>query len=86
MKTMITRTARKSTAFRSGPPVAPVRQQFSRRPFGQGILPSVPNYRLDCTLEDDAWWMEEARREEDKMFDRLAEQAEMDARWDGWYC
>lgn len=52
------------------PATTPTRH--ARTPFGFGVLRSLPNYRLDCTLSDDAWWMEETRREEDRLIDRLA--------------
>lgn len=54
----------------------------ARRPFGEGILASRPNYRLNCTLEDQAWWEEESRREEDRMIDRLYEQFKAQERID----
>lgn len=54
----------------------------ARRPFGAGILFSMPSYRLDCTLQDDAWWAEESRREEDKMLDRMAAEFEAQERID----
>jgi hypothetical protein len=26
------------------------------RPFGRGLLRSLPTYRVDYTADDDAWW------------------------------
>lgn len=57
-------------AFPSGPPVAPVRQQFNRRPFGSGILAGMPSYRLDCTIQDLAWYEEQLALEECRELDR----------------
>lgn len=73
---IVSRPARKSTspAFRAGPPVAPRREAFRARPFGQGILRSLPAHRLDCTISDHEWWAEECRREEDRVIDRMYQQ------------
>lgn len=55
------------------------------RRFGEGILATRPTYRLDCTLEDDAWWMEEARREEDRLIDRMYDAYRAQERMDSGY-
>ena len=64
----------------------------ARKPFGVGILRSLPAHRVDCTLADlewaaqqnaevdQAWWTEEARREEDLMLDRLGREYEAQMR------
>jgi hypothetical protein len=81
-KTIERKRARRNpgSIFYQGPPVAPVRVPLSRKPFGAGILRSLPTYRLDCTFEDESWWAEEARREEDRMIDRLGREYEAQQR------
>ncbi len=67
------------------PTTTPVRHERTR--FGYGLLRSVPSYRLDCTLADADWWAEESRREEDRLFDRMAaESAAMDRMENGLDC
>lgn len=70
-----------------GAPVAPVRQPLpkARRPFGEGILRSLPTYRAPFTMEDAEWWAEESRKAEDAEIDRMAEVAAYEARFDGWF-
>jgi hypothetical protein len=82
IKTIKRKRARRdpSSLFYQGPPVAPAREKLSRKPFGAGILRSLPTYRLDCTFEDESWWAEEARREEDRMIDRLGREYEAQQR------
>lgn len=62
-----------------------VKSSKPARRFGEGILATVPSYRLDCTIEDYDWWAAQASREEDRELDRMAAVAAYEARYDGWF-
>jgi hypothetical protein len=76
MSTIIQPTARKSTR--------PAR----RESFGAGLFASMPNYRLDCTISDPAWYEEQLAMEEERelarRFREFEAQNRLDAGLDGW--
>lgn len=51
--------------------IAPAKPKSTKKPFGAGILPTHPSYRLDCTIADLAWYEEQLAMEEERMIERM---------------
>jgi hypothetical protein len=59
-----------------------------RRPFGQGLLRSLPSYRAPFTMDDARWWAEQNAIEEDREVERMYQafraQERMDSGFQPW--
>jgi hypothetical protein len=73
------------------PKVIEVRQpdrpptRHTRQPFGAGLGERHPTYRAPFSFEDEAWWLEQARREEDLLLDRLGREYDAQMRLEAGY-
>jgi hypothetical protein len=63
--------ARKSSRFERR-----FKTTYSDRPFGVGLGERCPVYRMPCRVEDDQWWAESYRRDEDARIEFMAAEAE----------